>query len=53
MSLGILFWIIFLIALIFGIPQVNAKVPAWSSNLIFWILVGILGWAVFGQPVHS
>lgn len=57
MSLRLLFWVIMLLWLIFGII-----VPAWSNwhayavwggGLLQFILFFILGWRVFGAPVRD
>jgi hypothetical protein len=54
MPLSILFWVVYLIALIFGVWG-NYDQPNWPRNagghLALWILVGILGWHVFGSAV--
>lgn len=58
MTLGILFWMIYIIALFFS---------AWSnyetgqpfplkragSHFVLWVLIGIVGWRIFGSPVHG
>lgn len=55
MGIGVLFWVIFLIALLFGGYGVYAP-AAWPGvrwgPLIVVVLVGILGWRVFGPAVH-
>jgi hypothetical protein len=56
MSLRLLFWVIMLLWLIFGIIM-----PAWGhfswgyvgGTLLEFILFGILGWRVFGAPVRD
>ena len=54
MPIGLLFWIVYLVALIFG--AYGAFTPAWPGGrfggLVAIILVGLLGWAVFGFAVH-
>ena len=58
MTLATLFWVIYIIALIFGawgFYDTGQPFPfrRWASgSLIYWILPGILGWAVFGGIVH-
>ena len=52
MSISLLFWIIYLIALLFSV---------WSSwharnlgnTVPIWILIGLLGWQVFGPAIHK
>lgn len=55
MSLRLLFWLIMILWLIFGIIM-----PAWghfgwsiSGSLLEFILFGILGWKVFGPPISD
>lgn len=55
MSMAILFWIVFIVALIFGGLGYNREAPnRWGLgyNLVIWLLLGLLGWAVFGKPIH-
>lgn len=52
MTLGLLFWVIAVVALLFGIwaptqPQ-YARYAPWP----LFVLVLILGWRVFGPAVH-
>jgi hypothetical protein len=56
MPLGILFWVLYLVALLVGgWGYYEPAQPLWfrraGSYLILWILVGILGWSVFGPAV--
>ena len=57
MSIGVLFWLLWIIALIFGGLGVY-RAPAegrWAAggSLLFFILTGLLGWAVFGSPIKG
>jgi len=53
-SIGLLFWIIMIIGLIFGFYTNRASPMPWVSNsLIIWILLALLGWAVFGAAIHK
>lgn len=55
MSISLLFWVLMLFWLIFGL------VPTWpitnyrplAGNVILFILIGILGWKVFGPALHG
>jgi hypothetical protein len=59
MPLGILFWVVYVIAILFGLwanyesPQPNQ--PPWFRRtgpyLVIWLLVGMLGWSVFGPVI--
>jgi hypothetical protein len=54
MSAGIWFWILYVISLVFsgwavgftGGPRV------WGGSLVLFILIGLLGWRVFGAPLQ-
>ncbi len=57
MPLGILFWVIYVVAIVFSVWGAYApNDPAWfkraGGGFILWVLVGILGWHVFGPVVR-
>jgi membrane protein YdbS with pleckstrin-like domain len=57
MPLGILFWVLYVIAILFGFwSYYEAGQPLWykraGAYAVLWILVGILGWEAFGPVVH-
>lgn len=57
MPLGILFWVVYVVAILFGVwSNYAAADPLWTRRagayLILWLLVGTLGWEVFGPVVH-
>ena len=52
----VLFWVVYLICLIFGmwagyVPGQPYGYRNWGGSLALFVLIGILGWAVFGTPV--
>ena len=54
MTIGFIFWLLMLIWLIFGAYVYRGQygVPlAWGGNLLFFILLFLLGWRVFGWPI--
>ena len=54
MSIGLLFWIIMIIGLLFGLYTNRSTPLAWASNnLVLWILLALLGWRVFGPALHN
>jgi len=54
MSIGLLFWVIMIIGLLFGLYTNRANPLAWAgSNLVLWILLALLGWKVFGPAIHG
>lgn len=56
MSFALAYWILMLIWLVFGLwthwPAANNVRPLGGTLLLFVLLV-ILGWKVFGPPIHS
>lgn len=57
MTLAVLFWVLYIVALIFGVytgyaPGQPYAFKMWGGSLLVFVLFGILGWAVFGGPVH-
>lgn len=53
MNLSILFWVLYIVALALGIYQNRTTFPAYAGGgLIQFILIGVLGWAVFGAAIH-
>jgi hypothetical protein len=58
LTLGFLFWLIWILCLIFGGVGVLRTDPAgrWhfgGFSLVLWILLGLLGWQVFGSPLKG
>ncbi len=59
MSIGFIFWLIMLIMLIFGffgtqpVTVGGTTVPGWGGHLLLWVLLALLGWGIFGFPIHS
>lgn len=56
-SIGLLFWLLMIIWLIFGLWTVwpvapNAYRPI-GGHLLLWILLFLLGWHVFGWPISG
>ena len=54
MSFGLIFWIIMLLWLVYGLWDLRApgQFPVWGNTLWLFILFVLLGWHVFGAPVH-
>lgn len=57
MSIGLIFWILMLIWLIFGFVWWRGVVAGpywgWGNALLPFILFLLLGWKVFGAPIHG
>ena len=57
MSKELFFWIVYLISFFgWGWSVYNPSEPLWyrraGGNLVMWLLIAILGWAVFGPPIR-
>jgi len=53
MSIGLLFWVIMIVGLLFGLFMHRTTPMAWvSDSLVVWVLLALLGWAVFGPAIH-
>jgi hypothetical protein len=55
MTLGLAFYILMLIWLVFGIFVHTGYLAPYAvvgGNLLLFILFGLLGWQVFGPPLH-
>jgi hypothetical protein len=60
MPKGLLFWVLMLVWLIFGLwvfwPANNSTGGAFAPvgvNLILFLLIGLLGWKTFGPPLQG
>lgn len=54
MTLGLAFWILMLIWLVFGLWTDWPNVNAWAQrNLFLFVLFLLLGWHSFGAPIHG
>lgn len=56
MSIGLIFWVIMLVWLVFGLytnwPAAGSGGRAIGGVVLEWILFALLGWAVFGAAIH-
>lgn len=55
MQIGLIFWIIMLLWLIFGIAVNRNMIPGayvgWANSILLFILFVLLGWKVFGPAI--
>jgi hypothetical protein len=53
MSFALVFWILMLLWLVWSLPfnTWSANAP-YASNIMLFILFGLLGWRVFGPALH-
>ena len=56
MTLGLAFWVIMLVWTVFFLLVhfgVIGGIYAGAGTILFWVLFVILGWQVFGAPLHK
>ncbi len=60
MKIGILFWILMILWLLFGLwsywPNSSGGMVAYGpvgGSLLLFVLLGLLGWMVFGPPLQK
>lgn len=51
MPISILFWVLFILAVIAGFGFIGGF-PTWGSNALLFILIGLLGWKTFGPALQ-
>jgi len=57
MSVGMLFWILMIFWIVFGAwtyrsPDGKFNFVGVGGSLLLWLLLALLGWRLFGSPVH-
>ena len=53
MSFALAFWILMLIWLVFGIWYTWPNHMLVGGNMLLFIVIALLGWKVFGPPIHG
>jgi len=57
MALGVLFWLLMLILLVFGFlgawPRAAEQRMSLGYGIVWWLLLAVLGWAVFGPALRG
>lgn len=53
LSIGMVFWILMIIALVFGLWSNRENLWASGFPLFLWVLLFLLGWATFGFPISG
>jgi hypothetical protein len=56
MSIALLFWILYIIAIVFSAWSnwpANGGFRPLGAPLLVFVLIGLLGWKVFGAAVHG
>ena len=56
MSIGLLFWLLMLLSLIFGWWHWRGNAGPYGPvgiNLLLFVLLALIGWKVFGAPIRG
>jgi len=53
MTLGLAFWILMLLWLVFGLWYAYPNHYLIGGNILLFVLLLLLGWKVFGAPLHA
>jgi len=53
MTFALAYWILMLVWLAFGIWSTWPNYKQGGGNVVLFILLLLLGWKVFGPPLHS
>lgn len=54
MPIGLLFWILMILAVLAWIGAIFwPVVPVWSSTVVVFVLLALLGWKVFGPALTA
>jgi hypothetical protein len=53
MSMSLAYWVCMLIWLVMGVWSSWPNYKATGGNLLLFILLVLVGWRVFGAPIHS
>ncbi len=53
MTIGLAFWILMLLWLVFGLWRSWPDHYLVGGNLMLFILMLLLGWKAFGAPIHG
>ena len=53
MTRGLVFWILMLLWLVFGLWVSYPSMYLIGGSLMLFLLLVLLGWQVFGPPIHG
>jgi hypothetical protein len=56
MSIAFLFWLVYILVVIFGFigpVDVAGRPYVYGRHLVLMLLIGLLGWHVFGAGIHQ
>lgn len=53
MTIGMIFWVLMIIWLVFGFWAYWPLSRANGPNFLLWFLLFLLGWSVFGFPIKG
>lgn len=53
MTISLVFWILMLLWLVLGLSAVRYPNLGPAGNLLLFLLLLLLGWKLFGPPIHG
>lgn len=57
MSIALAFWVLWIVAILFGAGLAWPRTPegryAFGSQVLWWLLLGLVGWGTFGPPLRA
>lgn len=53
MTLALAYWILLLVSAVFGFWSSGWNVRTFGGSFLVFVLLVILGWKVFGAPIHG
>lgn len=56
MTIGLLYWILMLVWLLFGFWYEPSPASRWrplGGHLLLWFLLFLIGWKIFGFPIKG
>lgn len=56
MTIGLLFWVLMLLWLLFGFFRDSPQLQGWGPfghNFLLWVLLALLGWQTFGPMLRA
>jgi hypothetical protein len=55
MNIGLLFWVLMILTVVFSLFTAPRPFNAisWGGSLLVFVLLALLGWRVFGPALHN
>lgn len=57
MSISLLFWVLYILSVVFSVisnwPVGQGNSKSLIGSVVIFVLIGLLGWQVFGAAIHK